>query len=69
MSVRFWGTVLFLLFVILEEAIYYSWNRYLYGKNIEMRQKWKTRILNVRSLFRRKKQMVIQHSDQEKSSS
>ncbi|WP_160718998.1 hypothetical protein [Bacillus sp. USDA818B3_A] len=60
---------LFFLFVLIEEAIYYSWNRYLYGKDFGRRQKWKTRLLLVFSFFKRKEHIVIEHSEYEEKSS
>ncbi|MBT2658201.1 hypothetical protein J7E81_23660 [Bacillus sp. ISL-18] len=68
MSVWLIMTAAFFLFVVLEESIYYSWNRYVYGKNVEMGGKWKNRWLVVLRLFKRDKPIVIETSNQEKSS-
>ncbi|MEH7094285.1 hypothetical protein [Neobacillus vireti] len=69
MSVWLIMTAAFFLFVVLEESIYYSWNRYVYGKNVEMRGKWKNRWLVVLRFFKRNKQIVVEATNQEKSSS
>lgn len=69
MSIWYMLTVLLFLLILFEESIYYGWNRYLYGENIEMKEKWKKRIFQVISLLKRNKQVIIQQSDQEKSSS
>ncbi|ULT59144.1 hypothetical protein L1999_11730 [Neobacillus drentensis] len=69
MSVWYIITAAFFLFVVLEESIYYSWNRYVYGKNVERRGKWKHRWLVVLRLFKRNKRIVVETKNQEKSSS
>lgn len=69
MSVWLIMTAAFFLFVVLEESIYYSWNRYVYGKNVEMRGKWKNRLLVVLRFFKRNKPIVVETNNQEKSSS
>ena len=69
MSVWLMITAAFFLFVVLEESIYYSWNRYVYGKNMEMRRKWKNRLFVVLRFFKRTKPIVIETNNQEKSSS
>jgi hypothetical protein len=69
MSVWYLITAAFLLFVVLEESIYYSWKRYVYGKNMEMRRIWKIRLFVVLRLFKRTKPIVIETNNQEKSSS
>jgi len=68
MSVWLIITAAFLLFVVLEESIYYSWNRYVYGKNTEIRGKWKNRWLVVLRFFKRNKPIVVGTNNQEKSS-
>ncbi|MEH7119855.1 hypothetical protein V7128_20900 [Neobacillus vireti] len=68
MSVWIMIAVVFIIFVALEELIYYSWNRHVYGKNIKLRQKWKNRLFVVLAVFKRKKTIVIETKNQEKSS-
>ncbi|MEH7414609.1 hypothetical protein V7266_04850 [Neobacillus drentensis] len=69
MSVWIMILAAFLLFIVLEETIYYSWNRYVYGKNYLMRQKWKNRFLHVLAVFKRNKSIDVETNHQEKSSS
>jgi hypothetical protein len=68
MSVWLTITAAFFLFVFLEESIYYSWNRYIFGKNVEMRRKWKNRLLVVLTFFKRNKPIVVETNNREKSS-
>jgi len=69
MTVWIMIAVVFIIFVALEELIYYSWNRHVYGKNFKLRQKWKNRLFVVLAFFKRKKTIVIETKNQEKSSS
>jgi len=62
-------TAAFLLFLVLEESIYYSWNRYVYGKKMDMRLIWKNRLFVVLRFFKRSKPIVMETNNQEKSSS
>ncbi|TWE08336.1 hypothetical protein FB550_101354 [Neobacillus bataviensis] len=69
MSVWFMISGAFLLIVFLEESIYYGLNRYVNGKNNQMRSKWKNRLFVVLGFFKRKKSIDIETNHQEKSSS
>lgn len=71
-TVFVWAIVLLL---IAEECLYYFWNRYVYGPNLERRRKWKNRMLTVREkgkaiifFFKKKPQPDIQETKKEKSS-
>jgi hypothetical protein len=67
----FWITICGLFFgllLIIEEVIYYSWNRYVYGPNLERKRKWKKRLTAVLRLFKRKHQTEIHETESEKSS-
>ncbi|MED3562952.1 hypothetical protein [Bacillus xiapuensis] len=39
------GLLVFL--IVLEEMINWGWNRYLYGPNLERKQKWKKRMNSI----------------------
>ncbi|MCM3726911.1 hypothetical protein M3226_14580 [Neobacillus cucumis] len=70
MSIWFMISGAFLLIVLLEESIYYGWNRYVYGKNNQMRSKRKNRLFVVLEFFKQKKKSIdIETNHQEKSSS
>jgi hypothetical protein len=68
MPVWFWITVLFFLLFIMEELIYYLWNRYIYGANNEKNRKWQNRLTMIITFFKRKKPIDIQEVEQQKSS-
>ncbi|MDQ1146365.1 hypothetical protein QE429_003192 [Bacillus sp. SORGH_AS 510] len=74
----YWVTV-FILFIVLllvvEELIYYFWNRYVYGPNIERKAKWKNRRISLWKklktiifIFKKKQPTDIQDANNEKSS-
>ena len=58
----------FSLLMVLEESIYYTWNRYVYGPNEERKRKWKTRLKTVKSVFKIKQVVEIHDMNNEKSS-
>lgn len=74
----YWVTV-FALFIVLllvvEELIYYSWNRYVYGPNLERKAKWKNSMISIWKkltkiivFFKKKQPTDIQEAKNEKSS-
>jgi hypothetical protein len=67
----FWVTISTLIFIVLmivEEANYYFWNRYVYGPNVERKVNWKKRISTVLTLFKKKHLTDINETNREKSS-
>ncbi|EKN65713.1 hypothetical protein BABA_19011 [Neobacillus bataviensis LMG 21833] len=58
----------FCLVIVLEESIYYFWNRYVYGPNEERTRKWKNRLKTIRGFLKRKQYDNIQETNNEKSS-
>ncbi|MGG3563056.1 hypothetical protein ABES03_15795 [Neobacillus rhizosphaerae] len=74
----YWITVFVLfiaLFIVVEELIYYFWNRIVYGPNLERRSKWKKRMITfwkvittILTLFKKKRPIEIQEANEEKSS-
>ncbi len=68
MSVWFWITVLFFLLVIVEELIYYLWNRYIYEAKNERCEKRKNRMIAILTFFKKKQPIEFQEVDQQKSS-
>jgi len=46
--------IIFGIFVIIEESIYYFWNRYVYGPNVETKMKWKKRFKRLQSILKKK---------------
>ncbi|MDR6123832.1 hypothetical protein QFZ87_003429 [Bacillus sp. SLBN-46] len=74
----YWITV-FVLFIVLylvvEELIYYFWNRYVYGPNLERKSKWKKKIstiwkvmTTILTFFKKKRPIEIQEANEEKNS-
>ncbi|WHY79684.1 hypothetical protein QNH20_11280 [Neobacillus sp. WH10] len=60
--------IIFCIFVIIEESIYYFWNRYVYGPNVETKMKWKKRVKRLQSILIKKPAVESRESNQEKSS-
>ncbi|MEH7355656.1 hypothetical protein V7150_19190 [Neobacillus drentensis] len=60
--------IIFGIFVIIEELIYYFWNRYVYGPNVETKMKWKKRVKRLQSIYKKKPAVESRESNQEKSS-
>ncbi|WML39319.1 hypothetical protein RCG19_19370 [Neobacillus sp. OS1-2] len=58
----------FSLLMVLEESIYYFWNRYVYGPNVERKRKWNSRLKAVWRFFKRKQVVEIHEMNKEKSS-
>ncbi|MBO0961838.1 hypothetical protein J1P26_19210 [Neobacillus sp. MM2021_6] len=58
----------FSLLMVLEESIYYFWNRYVYGPNVERKRKWNNRLKAVWRFFKRKQVVEIHEMNKEKSS-
>lgn len=56
------------LLLIMEESIYYFWNRYVYGPDYERRNKWKKRMMSIVSFFKKKKEEEMQEQNTEGSS-
>ncbi|ETI67723.1 hypothetical protein [Neobacillus vireti] len=66
----FWITICGLFFgllLIIEELIYFSWNRYVYGPNLERKMKRKNRIKWLLALFKRKTVAEIHETNQKES--
>ncbi|MFF2448130.1 hypothetical protein ACFVSW_13615 [Neobacillus sp. NPDC058068] len=66
----FWITICGLFFgllLIIEELIYFSWNRYVYGPNLERKMKRKKRIKWLLALFKRKAPAEIHETNQKES--
>ncbi|MFJ7726489.1 hypothetical protein ACIQXV_10015 [Neobacillus sp. NPDC097160] len=66
----YWMTttaLFFGLFIVIEESIYYFWNRYVYGPNEERKRKWKERAKAILRIFKRKQYIDIQETNNEKS--
>lgn len=57
----FWIAVLSLVFIIFEESIYFSWNRYVYGAKESKPKYWKIRIVMGISFLIRKKFRKSRH--------
>ncbi|MDN3015278.1 hypothetical protein PH210_03535 [Paenibacillus sp. BSR1-1] len=55
------------LFLIIEEIVYYLWNRYVYGPNYEGKSKWKNRAKAFIRLFKRKSPTGIHETHKEES--
>jgi hypothetical protein len=52
----FWITIsalCFVLLLIVEEFIYYFWNRYVYGANYERKRRWWGRLSASGVIFKR----------------
>ncbi|MEH7438351.1 hypothetical protein V7182_12815 [Neobacillus drentensis] len=74
----YWITIFVLfivLFLVVEELIYYFWNRYVYGPNLERKSNWKKRITTIWKVmttfftfFKKKQPIEIQEANEEKSS-
>lgn len=67
----FWLTfyaIIFVLLLIIEELIYYFWNRYVYGPNVERKTIWKKRIKWMLAIFRKKPAVEIRETNHEESS-
>jgi len=67
----FWLTfciIIFGIFVIIEESIYYFWNRYVYGPNVETKMKWKKSVKRLLSIVKKKPVVESRETNQEKSS-
>ncbi|MEH7073191.1 hypothetical protein [Neobacillus drentensis] len=64
----FW-IFLILLFIGVEETIYYAWNRYVYGPNFEGKRKWwnglKVGLVWLKQLFH-KRDKNSSHSNSDK---
>lgn len=58
----------FCLLMFLEESIYYFWNQYVFGPNVERKRKWRKRAKTIISFFKRKQKVDIQETNNEKSS-
>jgi hypothetical protein len=63
----FFGLIIVFL-IVMEESIYYLWNRYVYGPNHERINRWKHRTNKVIHLFKRKHKEGGRETNQEKSS-
>ncbi|MEH7111221.1 hypothetical protein V7124_02450 [Neobacillus niacini] len=37
------GLLIFFLFIILEESVYFLWNRYVYGRKERKQRRWNNR--------------------------
>ncbi|WP_040209543.1 hypothetical protein [Neobacillus jeddahensis] len=68
MSVRYMIPILFFLFTVLEELIYLSWNRYVYGANPDRKRRWKKYMNYILTAFSKRKSKVILKENHEKSS-
>ena len=68
MSLWFTIMLLFLLFICVEETIYFTWNRYLFGKNNNRKRKWGNGVIRVMTFLKRRKPLKIKQSNKEKSS-
>lgn len=67
----YWASIFALfccLFLIIEELIYYLWNRYVYGPNNGRKNRWKNRYHAFVRFFKRKPATDIHKSNNEKSS-
>ncbi|MGG3470662.1 hypothetical protein ABES02_24645 [Neobacillus pocheonensis] len=67
----YWASIFALLcclFLIIEELIYYLWNRYVYGPNFESQNRWKKRYNAFVRFFKRKTNTDIHENNNEKSS-
>lgn len=64
----FWITISVIVFVFLlvvEELIYYFWNRYVYGENYERKRRWWSRLSVGGVIFKR----VFHKRENERSNS
>jgi hypothetical protein len=43
---------IYILFIILEESVYYLWNRYVYGPKERKARRWKSIILGLAFIIR-----------------
>lgn len=51
----YWITMaagIYILFIILEESVYYLWNRYVYGPKERKARRWKRIILGMAFIIR-----------------
>ncbi|MEH7376124.1 hypothetical protein [Neobacillus drentensis] len=68
----FWITIsalCFVLLLILEEFIYYFWNRYVYGANYERKRRWRGRLPVASVIFKRlfhKREKEISNTNSDK---
>lgn len=70
----FWITIsilCFALLLVIEEFVYYFWNRYVYGTKIEKKRKWRSRLLTgvvfLKHLFH-KNEKKISNTNSDKGS-
>ncbi|WP_066064631.1 hypothetical protein [Neobacillus soli] len=61
------STLFILLLIVIEESIYYFWNRYVYGTNDVRRRKWTKRLTSVITFFKRKRTAEIHETKKEES--
>ncbi|MCL6572382.1 MAG: hypothetical protein K6T88_11965 [Bacillus sp. (in: Bacteria)] len=67
----FWITITtlsFILLIIIEESIYYFWNRYVFGPNNARRNKWKSRFTAISTFFKRRSTTELHETNKTKSS-
>ncbi|WP_423802060.1 hypothetical protein [Neobacillus sp. SAB-20_R2A] len=50
----FWMVMVILSIFVIEETTNYFWNRYVYGPNVQRKEKWKNRFSILVMLIRRK---------------
>jgi transposase len=67
----FWVTIcaiIFGVFLIMEELIYYLWNQYVYGPNVERQLKRKERVKWLLALLKKRPPAKFNDKNQKESS-